>query len=803
MFDFELINKNLSEVEKIINSNYNFNFYDLKSDDIKSCDIMLCIVQARIITEGLCRYIVLNEHIVNDEKSIRTATLKVYVDDLLRPNLLVPKSIISNLSTIQGISNLSVHFQTDGHQNRNQAVICLESLQQVFEWFISRYGMNSQKLNSWKISSDSLNKSGLLPEKAEGCLISRASEIDDIRRIVLLNKICYIYGCTGVGKTEIVKDYVKKYRKKYDGVYYSENVKEIKDFVYNLPIGILNENSKTKEDVVLEKIEILHSMGLSYLFIIDNYTGNEKDIDCLIPYGEDKYHLLIVSDDSHCISEEEYKYKVNPFSPDDSLRIFRFFCQYKYTDQEINGLLEYINYNPRAIKMSAVFLNNSATFSPDTLVREMKENMSVKSMIQGLYIVLTKSSIIERDAIVKRICQYLSLLPYNGVSEKRFISLIKRTDVKNEDDINNAIEQLLDAGWFSVDSAGYISINPLISDTLFERTKPDMLSTNVISFLEPILSPIKEIRELFMPQVVALEPYVEHLYNRILLSKHCNLDILNEIREYYIATYDVEKIEKLNGLMKQEYNNYCNIGGAISIENVIFRQGISRFNFEDFQEAHKSFSKALEMLYQKKVLIEKDIAKISAYEGSSLAAIGEEKKAIECVEVSIELREKMKKLGDYDESKRLWISHYNYAKILLTLKRFLEAEKECDLSMLLYSESFPEEYENKSSTNVSSLFQLKGRICTGLGNKDDAIMFLEVAKEIREKLKGENYFSTAQVYYYLMETYELFGEDEKAIVYAKKYYLALQKQCRTEEVKKKMEFVQNKIVKIEEKILDA
>ena len=77
MFDFELINKNLFEVEKIINSNYNFNFYDLKSDDIKSSDIMLCIVQARIITEGLCRYIVLNEHIVNDEKSIRTATLKV------------------------------------------------------------------------------------------------------------------------------------------------------------------------------------------------------------------------------------------------------------------------------------------------------------------------------------------------------------------------------------------------------------------------------------------------------------------------------------------------------------------------------------------------------------------------------------------------------------------------------------------------------------------------------------------------------------------------------------------------------
>ena len=60
------------------------------------------------------------------------------------------------------------------------------------------------------------------------------------------------------------------------------------------------------------------------------------------------------------------------------------------------------------------------------------------------------------------------MLPYNGVSKERFISLIKKTGVKNEEDINNSIEQLIDDAWINIDSAGFISVNPLIFDTLID-----------------------------------------------------------------------------------------------------------------------------------------------------------------------------------------------------------------------------------------------------------------------------------------------------------------------------------------------
>ena len=215
MINIEMLNRNLAEAENIILSKYHFNFMDLSEENIGSTDMMMNILQARIIAEGICRFIVLREHLVKDEKSIRAATLKVYIGDLLQPNLIVPKPIISNLLTVQGISNLAVHFQVEGHLNLKEVYICLESLESVLGWFVKQYSGRGLRENRWKISSDILNKSGAVPSKAEGCIISRKREVDEIRTGIIENKVVILRGCTGIGKTELAKDYIKKYRRKY------------------------------------------------------------------------------------------------------------------------------------------------------------------------------------------------------------------------------------------------------------------------------------------------------------------------------------------------------------------------------------------------------------------------------------------------------------------------------------------------------------------------------------------------------------------------------------------------------------
>ena len=121
--------------------------------------------------------------------------------------------------------------------------------------------------------------------------------------------------------------------------------------------------------------------------------------------------------------------------------------------------------------------------------------------------------------------------------------------------------------------------------------------------------------------------------------------------------------------------------------------------------------------------------------------------AVETVKRSIDLRKELK------EDSKLWISYYNYAKVLLILNQYEKSGEICEIAIEQYRSIYPDLYKKREGTNFSSLIQLKGRILAKLAREEEAIDLLEEAKDIREKLKGDNYFSTAQIYSYLMEIY--------------------------------------------------
>lgn len=804
MIDFEKLNSDLSDVELIISSSYHFRFPDLTADDVSTSNVMISILQTRVITEGICRFVVLQEHLAKDEKSIRTATLKVYVDDLLGPNLIVPKKIISNLKTIQGISNLVVHFQIDGHLDKKEAYICLESLEQVLTWFKNTYSGIVVRDNRWKVASDTLNKSGSIPQKSEDCIIQRSKEVMNIRDTLLKNRRILLRGYSGVGKTELAKEYAGKYKKKYDGIYYVENVSEIDDYIFNMPIGILDERVKTKTEIIKEKLEVIHTMGLTYLFILDNYMGTEKELRCLYPDRDDEYHLMILTNEDNELDWSGSIFDVDVFTKEESYRIFRHFCEQKFDENEVDNLLEHIKYNPRAIKMCAVFLQENDLFTISSLLEGISNTDSVKNIMKNLYMILSELSIFENDTNIKLIAECLSLIPYNGVSKERFQELmlgIKDVAI-DEKQIHAGLGKLVDSGWILVDTAGYISINPLLSDTIFEKLQPNLASMSIKEFITPILKPVKDIRNLYLEQIVALKPFIDQLMKRVTSSINIDWDVLNELREYYIAVFDIPKVKMLTEIMEGEFNKYNNQFKPDFVENAIYRQGISRFNLEDFAEAHKHFDRALNLLEQKLITIEKDIARISAYEGSSLAAIGEGERAIEIVKRSISIRKKLALSGDKEEEKKLWISHYNYAKVLMQEKQFEAALDECEAAIHLFQKDNLREFEKKASTNVSSLLQLNGRILAGLGKKDESILFLEEAKDIREALKGKTHFTTGQVYSYLMDVYDQFEEYGKALSYAIKYYDILSVQYKTQDIITKLADVEEKIAFYKEKSID-
>lgn len=95
----------------------------------------------------------------------------------------------------------------------------------------------------------------------------------------------------------------------------------MEDFIYNLPIGIIDDDVKTKAEVIDEKIDVVHSMGLVYLFIIDNYLDDIGKLKSFRPLSTDRYKVL-VGDEFEINEKSEVIYNLNVFSKQNSMQIF-------------------------------------------------------------------------------------------------------------------------------------------------------------------------------------------------------------------------------------------------------------------------------------------------------------------------------------------------------------------------------------------------------------------------------------------------------------------------------------------------
>lgn len=82
-------------------------------------------------------------------------------------------------------------------------------------------------------------------------------------------------------------------------------------------------------------------MDLTYLFILDNYTGKKEELYRLYPDSDDRYHLMVLVGEDYDEGNDKDYYEVDAFSPEDSLKIFQFFCDTNYENDEVMRSLSY------------------------------------------------------------------------------------------------------------------------------------------------------------------------------------------------------------------------------------------------------------------------------------------------------------------------------------------------------------------------------------------------------------------------------------------------------------------------------
>ena len=213
--------KKIEKINQILNSKYTFTFSDI-SDGTSEGELLLSMIQARIIAEGICRYIVLYEHIIKNENSIRKATLEMFLTKL-NLSIIVPNKVRESLKFIQGCGNNAAHYQVDGAMEVDAVQVCMKALELVIGWFIDEYDGTSLT-DVGENAEFSTDRMGMIPEIVEGCVISRQDEVQAVWKILCENHAILIHGDSGTGKTEFCKEYANRNKKKYS----NENIDKMK-----------------------------------------------------------------------------------------------------------------------------------------------------------------------------------------------------------------------------------------------------------------------------------------------------------------------------------------------------------------------------------------------------------------------------------------------------------------------------------------------------------------------------------------------------------------------------------------------
>ncbi len=254
------------------------------------------------------------------------------------------------------------------------------------------------------------------------------------------DRVLFLYGIGGIGKTQIAKQYAKQYKKNYDTIIYATYNGSIFDMVVSesaftfepamMRYTLSDGSQETDEDFFERKLsKIIKTANEKTLIIIDNFDV-EEDVN-LPKLMNGKYHLLITTRCDH--SRYYPTIKINAI---DSMGALKDIFMKNYQGDEVESddpalveLIEMVNRHTYTIELLAQHMENSGQTAEEmicalkeqgiTSLNETFRNSEMETQIayENLLKMFKVFSLTEEE---RRVLLYLSLMPMEGVDVRDF-----------------------------------------------------------------------------------------------------------------------------------------------------------------------------------------------------------------------------------------------------------------------------------------------------------------------------------------------------------------------------------------------
>lgn len=310
--------------------------------------------------------------------------------------------------------------------------------------------------------------------------VGRENEIEEIRCKLNENRILFLSGIGGIGKSELAKHYAQEHKADYDAIVFAPYVSDVNMLLQDdtaIPLYNFSKYPEEKpEEYCARKLRKLHELcDERTLFIVDNLDREDDpdlnkllDIGCKLlittrmdfsDYGYGQQLYLDTLCNRNSILEIFHKYYTKPLAEEETTcveQIIDLVAGHTMTVELLAKQMMAGRVKPD--KMLVKLQDGGISESGKEKVRSGKDGIlsaqSVYSHIQELF------DLSELDEDERYILANLSLIPHTGISTELFHDWC---DLEDYDCIN----RLTVEGWIRQDKEReYISLHPVIKDVV-------------------------------------------------------------------------------------------------------------------------------------------------------------------------------------------------------------------------------------------------------------------------------------------------------------------------------------------------
>lgn len=656
----------------------------------------------------------------------------------------------------------------------------IEELAQQICSILGRPFENDGDSNNSLSSRRLLSTSSVIPKKI---FCGREDVIDNIADSFNSGeRVVFIYGVGGIGKTQIAKQYAKRYQNDYDVIIYATYDRCLRDIVLSDSIFALSPaltrytmedgSQEDNDSFFLRKMEaIKQAANERVLVLLDNFDVEEDEH--LAALLDAKYRILVTT---RCdFSRYYHTIKVDPIVSIDHLKDI-FMQNYGGDDVDRNDpalseLIELVNRHTYTVELLALHMENSAQsasemieaikkrgiMSLDEEVRnsEMKTSVAYENLLKMFKIF----SLTDEE---QRILMYLSLMPIGGVNARNF---------REWADLSSArvIKSLESRSWIIRNVDG-IALHPIVREVV--KHEIPTTEENCKDFLDRFTETILD-KHAWHFKIAEKERYLGIAQN--ILSEFDQITEQTEELYYHVqclASFAFE-VDYATSLAKRLYDfQRVNTGdNSFKTARAAFKVGWMYANGIQTPEALMTALDWLtlsdEIFTQTEMSSTDEISRHTLNKNNlvevCLKLYGYTKdhkyydKAVSCAEYALKQAEESFKPGDYHYAK-IGGAHRQIAKICKENHCYEEALVHIEKALEMFLDMFTE-----NDADSMSCMSTKGELLCCLGRYEEAKPLLQKSAYGYSEFMGMNHPKTYNRYILLGDCHAYLDEHSEAI----------------------------------------